>query len=75
MMNKILKGLKGVLVFMDDILIFSKSLAELYIYNIHFILYTNHKPLIYSGKIENNRRVLKWKHRLSDMSYEIRFKA
>ena len=28
MMNKILKGLKGVLVLMDDILIFSKSLAQ-----------------------------------------------
>ena len=45
-----------------------------YIYNTHFVLYTDHKPLTYSGKIENNRRVLKWKHRLSDMDYEILYK-
>ena len=45
-----------------------------YIYNTHFTVFTDHKPLTYSGKVENNKRVLKWRHRLSDLNYTVIYK-
>ena len=45
-----------------------------YVYNRKFLVLTDHKPLTFSNKLENNRRVLKWRHKLSDMNYEVKFK-
>ena len=38
-----------------------------YIYNRRFNIYPDHKPLTWAKKPQNNKRVLKWRHKMSDM--------
>ena len=36
-------------------------------------MYSDHKPLSYSNHTERNARVLKWRHKISDLDFEVKY--
>ncbi|KAL7287676.1 hypothetical protein TKK_0018073 [Trichogramma kaykai] len=46
-----------------------------YVYGHHFTIYTDHQPLIWFKTAELNTRVQKWRFKLAEYQYEVKYKV